>query len=303
MKQQIQEILQGAYDLHIHAAPDIRPRKGDDIELAGRMVDAGFKGCAIKSHFTPTAERAYYVRKRYPDFKAVGGIALNSSVGGLNPMAVETCARLGGMFVWFPTVDSKQDIERLIKNLPIMVDMEIKLTKAGLGPFGISILDEKGELVPEVHHILDIIKEYNMILSTGHLSHEETFKLLRTGQEKGLKKMLVAHVDWKGTYYTVEEQKKLVSLGAMLEHCYLTPSIPFEKICEEIKQVGYEHFIIGSDLGIVTLEPGYLGSIHSGDAPYPEEGMGIFVEVLLNNGFTSEQIRRMVVHNPDALLN
>ena len=304
MKEQIREILQGAYDLHVHPYPDVRPRKGDDFELAERFMNAGFKGFAIKSHFTPTADRAYHVRKRWPNFNAVGGIALNSAVGGLNPIAVEMSARLGGMFVWFPTVDAKHDLDRLIQNLPAMVDMEIKLGKKGLGPFGISILDEKGELVPEVHHILEIIKENNMILSTGHISREETFKLIGAGREKGLQKMLVAHVDWKGTYYDVEEQKKLVSLGAVLEHCYATTSLPFEEVCKQIKQVGYEHFVIGSDLGMVALPSGgNTGFLVSGDAPYPEEGMANFVEILLNNGFTSEQIRRMAVRNPETLLS
>ena len=304
MKQQIKEILLGAYDLHVHPFPDVRPRKGDDFELAERFINAGFKGFAIKSHFTPTADRAYHVRKRWPNFNAVGGVVLNSAVGGLNPMAVETSARLGGKFVWFPSVDAKHDLDRLIQNLPAMVDMEIKLGKKGLGPFGISILDEKGGLVPEVHHILEIIKEYDMILSTAHLSHEETFKLIATGREKGLKKMLIAHVDWKGTYYEVEDQKKLAALGAVLEHCYATTSIPFEEMCGQIKQVGHEHFIIGSDLGMKAMPTGKnTGFLVSGDALYPDEGMACFVEILLNGGFTPEQIRRMVAHNPEALLS
>lgn len=304
MTEHAKELLKGAYDLHTHPTPDVRPRKGDDFELAERFIKAGMKGFAIKAHYTPTAERAYYVRKRYPDFEAVGGIVLNSTVGGINPIAVETSARLGGKFVWFPTVDSKQDIDRLINNVPVMVGMEIKLGKAGLGPFGITILDDDGNLIPEVHYILEIIKEYDMILSTAHISHEETFKLIQEGKNKGLTKMLVAHVDWKGTHYTVEEQKKLIAMGAMLEHSYATPCVPFEELCAEMRGIGPSHFMIDTDLGIVTMPSGKsTGFLLQGEAPWPDEGMGLYVDVLLENGFSDEEIRCMIVKNPEYLLH
>ena len=34
-------LIQGAYDLHIHSAPDVLPRKADDLELAQRFLKAG----------------------------------------------------------------------------------------------------------------------------------------------------------------------------------------------------------------------------------------------------------------------
>src|SRR3546814_17841203 len=40
-----------------------------------------------------------------------GGIALNHTVGGLNPYAVELALRMGGRVVWFPTLASPAHID------------------------------------------------------------------------------------------------------------------------------------------------------------------------------------------------
>ena len=51
-------ILQGAYDLHIHVAPDVIQRKCNDLELAEKVRDAGMKGCVIKCHYFETDRKS-----------------------------------------------------------------------------------------------------------------------------------------------------------------------------------------------------------------------------------------------------
>ena len=102
-------LLKDAYDLHVHSAPDLLPRKMDDIEMAQRIIASGMKGYAIKSHYFCTSERAQMIRKLYPRCNAIGTLTLNSSVGGINPMAVEMAGRSGARMVWFPTVDSDHE--------------------------------------------------------------------------------------------------------------------------------------------------------------------------------------------------
>ena len=99
-------ILQDAYDMHVHAGPDVIPRRMDDLELAAAYSAAGMKGFVIKSHYWDTAGRAFLVRKLYPDLDAVGTLVLNHSVGGLNPAAVEMAARYGVRMVFMPTIDA-----------------------------------------------------------------------------------------------------------------------------------------------------------------------------------------------------
>lgn len=99
----MKELIQGAYDLHVHSAPDVMPRKMDDLEMAQRIVASGMAGYALKSHYFCTAERATLSRKICPGCDSIGTITLNGSVGGINPMAVEMAARAGAKLLWFPT--------------------------------------------------------------------------------------------------------------------------------------------------------------------------------------------------------
>lgn len=44
--------------VHVHSAPDVMPRKMDDLEMAQRVIQSGMAGYALKSHYFCTAERA-----------------------------------------------------------------------------------------------------------------------------------------------------------------------------------------------------------------------------------------------------
>ena len=103
------ELVRGAYDLHVHVEPDLAKRRIDDLSLARRFAELGLAGFVLKSHYAPTAERAAVVRGAVPGVDALGAIALNAGVGGLNAQAVEIAARGGARIVWLPTVDSENE--------------------------------------------------------------------------------------------------------------------------------------------------------------------------------------------------
>ena len=42
------ELIHGAYDLHVHSAPDVLPRRMDDIEMAVRIKESGMRGMQSK---------------------------------------------------------------------------------------------------------------------------------------------------------------------------------------------------------------------------------------------------------------
>src|SRR5919107_1288124 len=75
------ELVRGAYDTHVHVAPDVMNRIIDDVDLAHRCAEVGLAGFVLKSHYVPTAERAAVVRKVVPGVDACGAITLNGSVG------------------------------------------------------------------------------------------------------------------------------------------------------------------------------------------------------------------------------
>ena len=85
-------LVVGAYDTHVHIAPDVMPRLTDDVSLAKRFAAVGMAGFVLKSHYVPTAERAEVVRGVVPGVDVLGAVTLNGSMGGFNPVAVEIAA-------------------------------------------------------------------------------------------------------------------------------------------------------------------------------------------------------------------
>ena len=100
------ELLRGAFDTHLHVAPDVVARRIDDLSLARRFAELGMDGFVLKSHYGSTAERANVVRAAMPGIEALGAISVNRAVGGVNVLAVEIAAREGARTVWMPTVDA-----------------------------------------------------------------------------------------------------------------------------------------------------------------------------------------------------
>ena len=294
---EVMELIKGAYDLHVHSAPDVLPRKMNDIEMADRIRKSGMAGYAIKSHFFCTSERAELMHELYPEVDFVGTITLNSSVGGINPTAMEMAARSGVRLVWFPTCDNEHERAHTFngdpnKKLPFWARIIIEMKEAGIEAPTINLLDEKGELKQEVLDVLDIIAKYDIILTTGHVSHEEAYKLVPEAARRGVKKIVITHVDFPTTYYSVEDQKMFASYGAKMEHCYTTwatNKCDWATTVDMIRQLGAENVILGTDLGQKT-------------SIYPDEGMACWAEKLLAEGFSADEIRMMMVTNPRKLL-
>lgn len=293
----MKDLIRGAYDLHVHSAPDVLPRKMNDIEMAQRIVDSGMAGFAIKSHYFCTAERAALVNKINPKCHTIGTITLNSSVGGINPTAVEMAARAGTKIVWFPTCDSEYELSHVFngdpnKKLPYWAQIITELKEDGINTPTIKLLDRNGKLKDEVYDVIDVIAKNNMILATSHSSHEEAFALVKAAHQRKVEKIIITHVDFPTTFYTIEEQKELAKYGAYMEHCYTTfatGKVDFEITVEQIRALGADRVILGTDLGQKT-------------AIYPDEGMLEFATRLYENGFSEKEVRKMTVDNSTMLV-
>jgi len=291
----VNPLLSDAYDLHVHSSPDVLPRKMDDVEMAQRIIASGMKGYAIKSHYFCTSERAETIRKLFPRCNAVGSITLNSSVGGINPMAVEMAGRSGAKLVWFPTVDSEHELAYLAhspsQKLPYWAKIKEQMKAEGVSSPTICIL-QNGKLKDEVFGVLDIIARFKMILATSHISKPETFALVKAAKERRVARIIITHVDFPSTFYTAEEQKELLKSGAFVEHCYTTPAtgkVAWDVAIEQIRAIGKDRVVLTTDLGQAT-------------AVYPDEGLALFGEKLLANGFSEADVRTMIVKNPASLI-
>ncbi len=284
-------ILSGSIDMHLHYAPDTIPRKLDAIELAKKAKNAGMKAIVLKSHAFPSAPLAMMVEQVVSGIKVFGGLALNYSVGGINPDAVKTAIAVGAKVIWMPTISARNHL-RHMKTTSAATHME-KLG-GGFGE-GICIVDETGEVIPEVVEIITLVKEADIILATGHLSLGEIKALAIEVKKAGLRKFVVTHPEFDITWISNEEQKALLHYGAYFERCYfpttrlaqgLDPSI----IARSMKEVGPESTIMSSDLGQV-------------DNPNPLEGFRDFAEKILNCGISEEILHVMIRENPSRLLN
>ena len=206
----MEDLLKGAYDLHIHTAPDVVQRKCGDLELARRLVHRGMAGCAIKNHYFDTAVRAKLLQEQFPQLRVAGGVTLNRSVGGVNPDAVERSAQAGGKLVWFPTLEARSYQQYQHRNEP----------SADLSRF-LSVCDEKGNLLPQALEVLDVATRHQMVVGTGHIGADEGMALVRAAAERGCT-VVLTHADNPADCYSIQQQQEAVALGAYVEHSFFT---------------------------------------------------------------------------------
>ena len=290
------EAIQGAYDLQVHVAPDVIPRRIDDIDLAREFLARGLRGFVLKSHYIPTAERAQVVSKAVPGIRAFGAITLNHSVGGLNPVAVEIAGRSGSRIVWMPTVDAANETAGRLdggnSKLPFWAQIQRELAATGIAPPPLTVIDEAGNLVEAARRCLELIAKHDMILATGHLGRREIFALVRAARDMKLRKVLVTHAEFPSQNLSGDEQLALADMGALIEHCFTTMhtgKAPWATVMESIRQVGPERCVLSTDLG-QTINPPV------------SDGFAMFAQTLLDAGFDMEGIRRMAVTNPGGLV-
>jgi hypothetical protein len=285
------ELLQGAFDTHIHVAPDVVPRIVDDISLAARFSDLGLAGFVLKSHYNSTAERASVVRAAGSGIQALGAIVLNRGVGGMNPLAVEVAAREGARTVWLPTVDSvNESHEReapAAAKVPVWVTLQLELREQGIEIEPVPVVDENGAVLPETRAVLERIAHHGLLLATGHLARDEIFAVVDAALEHGVAQIVITHPEFPAQSLPVSDQLALAQRGALLERCFTTPhtgKIAWEDWIENIRAVGAEHSVLSTDLGQVFNPP-------------VEDGMAIMVDRLLAAGFNEEEVRVMGVTN------
>jgi hypothetical protein len=289
------ELLRGCVDIHIHSAPDLYPRIADHVEVARAAREAGFRALVLKSHNFATAARAQMVQQAVPGIDVFGSLCLNLAMGGLNPVAVETAIKYGARQVYMPTVDST--------NHASLVGGEIGQHGKGLVVAGgwseytkqhprLRVLDARGELVPEVRVIVGLIAEANIILNCGHLSYEEMERLVPAAQAAGVRKIVVDH-----PYFTrlgIEQQEKLVRAGALMNYTIgeILPRwwrVSVEDFAAGLRRLGIDHVLISSD----------CGQVHN---PSAIEAYRVAIRLLLEEGFTEQEIRAMFHEKPATLV-
>jgi hypothetical protein len=288
MKSQFHPLLEGAYECHVHSSPSIFKRKQTDWELLEDAKKAKMGGIVLKSHESSTVERAFLLNEKESSIQAFGGIVLNQHVGGLNPYAVETALKMGGKIVWFPTLSAGQHQQYFSRNNTKLFNGNPLLSK------GTVSIEEDGQLLDEVTVILQLIKDYDAVLATGHLSLAEQHTIVHAAKETGIEKIIIQHADMGISRIPIEDQQYFASLGCMIEKCYLACSSDFhdltaEEMAKTIEVIGHESCVLVTDYGQPHHEP-------------PVYALSRFIEDLIFHGVKEEHIRKMVQENPRSLL-
>ena len=274
-----EELLHGAYDLHVHSLPSVFAREQDGMEIIREAGKAGMAGVLLKSHYEPTALRAELIN-RYSgsSAKAYGGLVLNWPVGGLNAYAVEEAARAGAKIIWMPTRDAANSL--------VFGNMEGDFFRRS----GISVTDENDNLKDCVYDIMDIVKRADIFLATGHLSVKESILLCREGRMRGVN-MIFTHPEFPRTFTGAEVQKELAGMGVLIEKNWLDiviGQVTAEEMAFNIREVGTARCYISTDRGQ-----------KNGGAPVRE--MKRFIEELLKAGITEEEIRDLANRVPESI--
>lgn len=278
-----QVTLEGVIDLHVHSAPDVWPRRLDDLALAREAAAAGMRAILLKSHHTLTADRATIVEGLVEGVRVFGGLALNEFVGGLNPAAVEAALMLGAREIWMPTISAAN--HRRAHGIP---------------NGGISILDEAGRLRPALFEILKLIAQHDVILGTGHLSVQEIQHLVQAAQAAGVKRILITHPELSIVNMPIAVQQELASLGVFFERCLIVtmppgpvvppgPIVPLSDIAAAVRHVGPETTVLATDFG-------------QAENPAPVEGLQGYITGMMDLGISQRNIERMTRNNPAWLL-
>lgn len=172
--------LKGVIDMHVHSNPDIRHRAYDDFELMEAAIRTGARAIVIKTHQGTTVDRAYLcnrhnelVHRGDNNFTMFGSITLNSQMGGINPYAVESGLKLGGKVVWLPTQSAR--------------NTKLKMNQPAKGCVDVF---RDGKVVPELKDVFQLIKDFDVVLGTGHISPEECFRMVEAARDAGVKRSL-----------------------------------------------------------------------------------------------------------------
>lgn len=298
--------------MYVHAAPDLMPRRGDDVAMAAELAGTPLHAAVHRHHFAATADRAALATS-VTGFPLYGSILLNAAVGGINPTAVEVALRYGAVLVSLPTtsalyMQSRDSWARGIEKRFGLVSTPEPLT----------VWSAPGALHDDVLAVVDLVAEAGAILALGYVSPDECLAVASEAAQRGVTKMLLTN-PLVAMGLTVDQSLEILSVrGTYLEMTAFAldpahvggradmddvmrmagrgdggvgphdPAIPARQ-ADLMRRVGPERCVLSSDGG------------HLGERSPADELNGA-CEVLAANGFSGEELRTMIRGNPMHLL-
>lgn len=224
MRSEVEDLLRGSFDFRIHTNPEPDGERRNDYLKAGRDAhEAEMAGFVLLKHQYPTALLAYTLNRMYPGLKAVGSIALNRGVGGLNADAVEVSVKLGAKVVWMPTQDAES----------------------------MKLLDTPDKVAA----ILEIVEANDLVVATTHDTFEESRMLFQLAESIGAERLVVTN---PAARFSPNEADELLSFSTYVELpflSYYSGDNAGELLRSDIEAIGPDRCIVSTDFGQWTNPP------------------------------------------------
>ncbi|WP_265110701.1 amidohydrolase [Halosolutus halophilus] len=280
------DVLYGAIDCHVHTAPDLVERYQTDLALAREAIQAGMRGVVVKSHVLPTVGRVDQVNEALGATVLHGGVALNGTVGGLNPDAVETALELGARIVWLPTAWAANHASqaraagrsRFVGQRVPGSDEEIRVAR-------------DGEVTEATQRVVNLVAEHDATLGTGHASPEEIDAVVEACDAAGVR-CLVNHPCFRLVDLPLERQVALAERGAVMEYCAYavesTPDHSVDRLARAVNRIGPERCLLATDYG--QAENAAVS------------GLATFAREVQEAGVPREAVRTMLTETPARVL-
>jgi hypothetical protein len=289
------EMLVGGIDLHCHVDLEFSRtmfRKAlPEWEWLDRAERAGMRAVLLKSHLWPSVTAAAHLEQLWSGSVHVAtSVTLNPMAGGVDPWAVEAAAAMGAKAVFMPTWGARSDREhggfhkRLAESFQHFDPARLST---------LSIVDDSGALIEPAHEVLRLALERNLMVSTGHISWQESLALAREANRLGFERLVLAHPLSGSVDAPHDAVREITRLGAYAEFCWPTVSPGRRNPAEVValvREIGAQRTVLTSD---------YFG----GSGPSPSDLLRMLAGALYDAGLTLEEIRTAVSTNPAALLS
>lgn len=280
------DLLRGASDIHVHCAPDSKPRLTDELSLARDARRAGYRCVLFKSNDFSCHDRVFLIRQMEPELECYGSFCMNRVHGDrVNAYAAAKAVQTTGNFcrcIWLPAQDA------VYQNLSYHGRKE-----------GIPVLDEAGRPLPEVVRVMEICAEAGIMLASGHSSPEESLVLAKKAREVGVRKFVVTHANsgiWKMTH---DQVKKAMDLGAWVEFSYITnlwgPGTGLPDFQRMDNREFAEYLRLDPSRSFITTDLGQAGM------PHPVQGMRTCLREMLKQGMDRKALNLLARENPAML--
>jgi len=142
--------------------------------------------------------------------------------------------------------------------------------------------------------VLDLIKERNLTLATGHLTPEEVLMVMAEAKKRGITRIIVTHplLGAQFTNMSLPQMQEAVKLGGAVEitaGALSRDGAAKTRAIEVIKALGTQNVFVASDSGLVGT-------------PNHPDAMATAIKGLRGAGFSERDLKQMFQDTPARLV-